>query len=42
MEDEEKEMEKRRWRRMDGENKIRIENGKWRREDEKEWIDKIR
>ena len=24
-------MEKRRWKRMDGENKIRIENGRWRR-----------
>ena len=35
-------MEKRRWRREDGEIKIRIENGRWRREDEEEWIEKIR
>ncbi|KAI3412547.1 HSF_DOMAIN domain-containing protein [Psidium guajava] len=38
-------MEKRRWRRMDGENKIRewkMEKRRWRREDGEEWMEKIR
>ena len=36
-------MEKRRGRREhEEENKIRIENGRWRREDEEEWMKKIR
>ena len=30
MEDGEEEMKKRSWRRIDGENKIRIEKGRWR------------